>query len=223
MAQIALRGRGEIFSIYRVKNDLAIDTSKYNLSSKKDQELLYERVQERIESGEIDAISPSLQMRVLFQDDVIVEIEGEDFDLDTITLETQDLQELFANLEDIYDGEIIYLRREVGEGEFVFESEKEEINPGEVSLSYIDCSSYIDVLQEDINAILCDSINIDSLKIIDEEVEESEGYFDPVNVIDDLYVVRYDQESNLYLLERLSVGGTKLFDNECYVDDFDKN
>ncbi len=223
MAQIALRGRGEVFSIYRVRDDLAIDTSKYDLSSKKDQELLYERVLELIESGEIDAISPSLQMRILFKDDVVVEIEGEDFDLDTISLEAQDLQELFANLEDIYDGEIIYLRREVGEGEFVFENEKEELTAGEVTLSYIDCSNYANVLQEDINEVLCDSINIDSLKVIDDEVEESEGYFDPTNVIEDLYIVRYDQESNLYLLERLSVGGTKLFDSNCYVDDFDKN
>jgi len=223
MAQIALRGRGEVFSIYRIIKDFEVDTSKYDIGSKNDQEELYEKVEELVESGEIDAILPSFQMRILFKDELFIEVEDEEYEVDEVSLETQDLKELFSSFEDLQEGEIIYLRREVGEGEFVFESNKDDIKLNELSIAYIDCNNYEDILQEDINEILCDSINVDSLKVANSKLEEVEGYFNPSNTIDNLYIVKYDEEANLYLLKRLDAGGTKLFDSDCYVDDFDKN
>ncbi len=223
MAQLALRGRGEVFSIYRMVKDFELDTSKYDISSQSDQEALYEKVEELVESGEIDAVLPSMQMRILFKDELFVEVDDQEYGVDEVNLVTQDLKDLFASFEELQDGEIIYLRREIGEGEFVFESNSEKVNLEDVSLAYIDCGNYEDILQEDVNEILCDSINIDSLKVANGDIEEVEGYFNPSNTIDNLYIVKFDEEAELYLLKRLDEGGTKLFDSDCYVDDFDKN
>ncbi len=226
MAEIALRGRGEIISLYAVKKDFEIDTESYDLYSRADQEALYRKVEELVENGEIDAIMPSSQKRILFRDESVIAIDDTEYRLDDIVLKEERFEDFLNLLEERDECEIFYIQRLVGEGEFVYESEKEQLSLEDISLSYIDCNSYLeryDLVQEDTIESVCDSINIDSVDINGEELQESEGYFNPTVMIDELYIAKYNQEEGMYLLERLDVGGEKLAAAECYVDDFDKN
>ena len=226
MAEITLRGKGEMISIYSLKNDCEIDTESYDINSLADQETLYKRVEELAESGEIDAIMPSLQKRVLFRDDALLTIEDEEYSLDDVELKDENIEDFLELFESYEDNEIFYVRRIVGDGEFVFESEEDEVSIKDISLNYIDCTDYLniaDVVQEDIAETICDSIDIDSIDVKEQTLQESEGYFDPTVTIDELYIAKYNPEEDIFFLERLDVGGEKLVSADLYVDDFDKN
>lgn len=226
MAELTLNGRGEMISIYSLKNDFEIDTDSYDINSLADQEALYQRVEELVDSGEIDAIMPSLQKRILFRDDATLTIEDEEYNLDDVELKDENIEDFLELFESYEDNEIFFVRRIVGDGEFVFESEEDDISINDVSLNYIDCTDYldvVDVVQEDIVETVCDSIDIDSVDVKNQTLQESEGYFDPTVTIDELYIAKYNLEEDIFFLERLEVGGEKLVSADLYVDDFDKN
>ena len=226
MAEVALRGKGEIISLYSLKNDCEIEIDNYDLYSRADQEALYQKVVELVESGEIDAIMPSSQKRVLFRDEATIAIEDEEYTLDDILLKERSFEEFLSLLEESQESEIFYIQQLVGDGEFVYENEDDHISIDDISLSYIDCNSYLErynLIEEDILESLCDSIDIDSIDVNGQELSESEGYFNPTVTIDELYVTKYNEEEGSYFLERLDVGGERLASAECYVDDFDKN
>jgi len=226
MAEVTLSGRGEMISIYSLKNDFEIDSDSYDINSLADQEALYKRVEELVDSGEIDAIMPSLQKRILFRDDALLTIEDEEYSLDDVELKDENIEDFLELFESYEDNEIFFVRRIVGDGEFVFESEEDEISIDDVSLNYIDCADYldiVDVVQEDIVETVCDSIDIDSIDVKEQTLQESEGYFDPTVTIDELYIAKYNPEEDIFFLERLEVGGEKLVSADLYVDDFDKN
>jgi len=226
MAELALRGRGEIISLYALEQDCEIDTSSYDLYSLADQEALYSRVEELVESGEIDAMMPSMQKRILFRDEAVVAIDEQEYSFDDLLLNGENLEEFLNLLEKQEENMVFYIQRVVGEGEFIFESEEEELLRDKVVLKYIDCNSYrerFNLVQEDILETICDSIDIDSIDVDGNKLSESEGYFDPTVTIDELYIAKYNDVEGIYLLERLDVGGERVTSTDYYVDDFDKN
>ena len=224
MAQIILRGRGEVVSFYNLGEDLGLDIEDYNTGSQKGQEELYEAVKERIDSKEIDALSSILQMRLLYAGNMQVTIDNKSFEVEDLKLKNRDLQEIFTSIDTIKEGDVFYLQKRIGDGEFTFDVNCDNLTKEQVELSYIECSDdTLDVIKDDIQESLCDTVDIDKLSIKDSTIEEANSYFDATVIIDELYSAKFDKELKTYILERLNVGGERLIGTDCYVDDFEKN
>ncbi len=224
MAQIVLRGRGEVVSFYNLAEDLDFDINNYNTNSQNGQEELYEALKERIDSKEIDELASILQMRLLFAGNTEILLDENSFNTEDFKLKNRDLKEIFDSLDNINEGDIFYLQKRVGDGEFSFDVNIDNLTKEQVELSYIECSEdKLDVIKDDIQESLCDTIDIDKLSVKDAVIEEANSYFDATVIIDELYGAKFDKESQKYVLERLSVGGERLIGTDCYVDDFEKN
>ena len=224
MAQIILRGRGEVVSFYNLGEDLGLDIENYNTGSQRGQEELYEAVKERIDSKEIDALSSILQMRLLYAGNMQIIIDDNSFEVEDFKLKNRELQEIFASIDSIKEGDVFYLQKRVGDGEFTFDINCDNLTKEQVELSYIECSEdALNVIKDDIQESLCDTVDIENLSVKDGVIEESNSYFDATVIIDELYSAKFDKESQKYILERLSVGGERLIGTDCYVDDFEKN
>ncbi len=224
MAQIVLEGRGEFVAFYNLREDLGFNIANFNMASKKGQEELYEALKERIDSNEIESLSAIMQLRLLYADSLKVSIGGEYLRVDDCRLNNRKLEELNGFLNAIEEGDLFYLLRRVGDGEFCFETNSETVDSKSLELGYIECSEGQDsIITEDIIESLCDTIDIDSIDIKDTYLEESSAYFDANVIIDALYSARFDKESKSYILTRLEVGGERIVGTDCYVDDFAKN
>ena len=224
MAQIVIEGRGEYIAFYNLREDLGFDLTSFNMASKKGQEELYEALKERIDSNEIESLSAIMQLRLLYADSLQLSMERESFTIDDFRLSNRKLEELSELLNSIEEGDLFYLLRRVGDGEFTFETNSEAIDNESIKLGYIECTEGVDnIIIEDIIEGFCDTIDIDSIDIKDSFLEESSAYFDANIIIDTLYSARFDKESERYILTRLEVGGERIIGTDCYVDDFEKN
>ena len=224
MAQIVVEGRGEFVAFYNLREDLGFDLSGYNMASKKGQEELYEALKERIDSNEIESLSAIMQLRLLYADSIKISIENESFTLDEFKLKNRELGELSELLNSIEEGDLFYLLRRVGDGEFTFETNSDNVVQDGIELGYIECTEALDnIITDDIIESFCDTIDIDSMDIKDSFLEESSAYFDANVIIDALYSARFDKESESYILTRLEVGGERIIGTDCYIDDFEKN
>ena len=224
MAQIVLRGRGEVVSFYNLSEDLDFNINNYNTNSQNGQEELYEALKERIDSKEIDELASILQMRLLFAGNTEILIDENSFNIEDFKLKNRGLKEIFDSLDNINEGDIFYLQKRVGDGEFSFDVNCDNLAKEQVEFSYIECSDdALDVIKDDIQESLCDTVDIDKIFVKDAVIEEANSYFDATVIIDELYSAKFDKESQTYILERLSVGGERLIGTDCYVDDFEKN
>jgi len=224
MAQIVVEGRGEFVAFYNLREDLGFELSNYNTASKKGQEELYEALKERIDSNEIESLSAIIQLRLLYADDVKVSIENERFSIDVFKLKNRELKELNTLLDSIEEGDLFYLLRRVGDGEFTFETNSDRVENEGIGFGYIECVEALDnIITDDIIESFCDTIDIDSMDIKDTFLEESSAYFDANVIVDALYSARFDKESQSYILNRLEVGGERIIGTDCFIDDFEKN
>ncbi len=224
MAQIVLRGRGEVVSFYNLSEDLDFNINNYNTNSQNGQEELYEALKERIDSKEIDELASILQMRLLFAGNTEILIDENSFNIEDFKLKNRGLKEIFDSLDNINEGDIFYLQKRVGDGEFSFDVNCDNLAKEQVEFSYIECSDdALDVIKDDIQESLCDTVDIDKIFVKDAVIEEANSYFDATVIIDELYSAKFDKESQTYILERLSVGGERLIGTDCYIDDFEKN
>ena len=224
MAQIVIEGRGEFVAFYNLREDLGFNLSSFNIASKKGQEELYEALKERIDSNEIESLSAIMQLRLLYADSLKVSIGSESFGIDDFRLKNRKLGELSELLNSIEEGDLFYLLRRVGDGEFTFETNSETVDNESIELGYIECTEVLDnIITEDIIESFCDTIDIDSMDVKDAFLEEDSAYFDANVIVDALYSARFDKESETYILTRLEVGGERIIGTDCYVDDFEKN
>ncbi len=223
MAQIVFRGRGEIVGFYKLSDAVDLDISNYNTDSKKGQEELYEALKERIDSKEIEHLA-LIQKRLLYADNMQVLIDGNSYMAEDFKLKNENLQIIFNSVNSIEEGDIFYLQKRVGDGEFTFDVNCDNLTKEQVELGYIECTEdALNSIKDDIQESLCDSVDIDKTFIQDTIIEEANSYFDSTVIIDELYAAKFDKELNSYILERLNVGGERLIGTDCYVDDFEKN
>lgn len=224
MAQVVLQGRGEYVALYNLKEDLGFDLSNFNIASKKGQEELYEALKERIDSNEIESLSAIMQLRLLYADSINLQINRANFDLDSLKLQNREFNELNEVFTNVDDGDLFYLLRRIGDGEFVFESNTKDIYIEDLEIGYIECSQELEnIIYADMVETICDTIDLDSLEANGVTFNEDSSYFDATVIVDALYSARFDKESQSYILTRLEVGSERIIGTDCYIDDFEKN
>jgi hypothetical protein len=220
MAQLIIRGEIDNLNFYNLTtglSDLNPD-STYKISE------LYEVVTNLVESGELDALVSPQEIKMASLDNLEIELNQEYIDSSSLKLKNKDISSLI-DLSENEEGELYLLRHYKGDGEFSYEID-DTTTEKDLSFEYLDCSQdfdQFDVLRESYLASFCDTIVANSLKIDDEPLDFEDFIFEPQLVRDELYIVKKDTITGINFLEKLEVGGNRLFGTDCDIDDLERN
>jgi hypothetical protein len=221
MAQLIVRGEVDSISLYNLTTGL----QHLNINSNYKIEKLYEVVKNLLESGELDALILPDELKLISLENLDIELDEEPLDNSSLILKNSDL-EYMIDTSTYKEGMVFLIRHYRGDGEYIFEDIDDDFDINNLSFEYIDCAQELnqyDILRESYLENFCDSVLADSIKYKDEPLEFDEFIFDPQLVKDELYIVKKDPISNLNVLEKLDVGGNRLFGTDCDVDDFERN
>ena len=220
MAQLIVRGEIDNLNFYNLTTGL----KTLNPDSEYKIEEIYEVVTDLVESGELDALVSPQEIKMASLETLEIELDEQSLDNGSIKLTNGDLTNLL-DLSQNEEGELFLLRHYKGDGEFSYEVE-DDFDIKKLGFDYIDCSQnfdQFDILRESYLESFCDSIIADSIKYKEEPLEFDDFIFEPQLVKDELYIVKRDPVTNLNFLEKLDVGGNKLFGTDCDVDDLERN
>lgn len=228
MATITIKGAAKIVKIYNVtRMEIeGLDIEDVDLESKEDVKELFERVNEFVESAEVDAFEPPLVIEGVDPDDCCIKIDDTKCYSDEVTLKNYDITDLLAPIQNAQEGELFYIRSEEGDGLWDFESEGEIEDIASLSIGYLDCSIYFDqydILREGYLDVICDTVLPRTISYNDMKIEFQELFFTPVQVYGQLYVVKIDPISETKILQKVDFGGRMLMDTDFIVDDFEEN
>ena len=220
MSNIVLKGEIDYLNFYNVSTGLKTlnPNSEYKLQE------IYEVIQNLLESGELDAIISPQEIRLANLDEIEVQLDDNIVEEKNFKLLNKTIFNLI-DLENAKEGDIYLFRHYNGEAQIDYETEQ-DISLDEIEFDYINCSEEFDqydILRESYLETFCDSIVIDSAKYNGENLEIEDIVFDPQLVKDELYMVKIDIDTNIKVLEKLDIGGNKLFGTDFIVDDFEEN
>ena len=221
---VTVRGNAKTIKLYNLSVVDTIEMPNYDLSVQEDINELLTLANEMVESGEIDALTPPIELNILELEDAQLEIDEEAHDIESITLKNKALEDILEELQDAELGDIYYIYSLEGEGNWDIEVDSEDFTPSELKLSYIDCASYFDqfdILREGYLELLCDSVIPEELSLDNVSCELKDFYLDPTQEYGELYkVVKSDGAK---VLERIPNSGRVLAGTECNVDDLLEN
>ncbi len=222
MGEIVLRGKGETIAVYNLKEDAGFDAESFNLADKMGQKEFYEAVKERIDAKEFFSLTPLAKLQLIEADSLEAVIKDKTCSSDDLNLKPVKPDEILK-FENLKEGDILYIQRDIGEGEYIFETDS-DIDKDDLKLDYIECIEGAGtVLNEDFENIICDSVLIDKIEVQGGAVQESSTYF-KANITEDIfYLAKFDPEAETLLLERIDAGGERVVNTDCYIDDFEKN
>jgi len=221
MAQLIIRGEIDNLSFYNITTGV----KSLNPDSNYKIEELYEVVSNLLESGELDALLLPQELKLISVENLNIELNEEILDNSSLILKNSDLNSL-VDISIYEEGMVFLIRHYRGDGEYIFEDIEDDFDISSLGFEYIDCSQELDqydILRESYLESFCDSIIADSIKYRDEPLEFDEFIFDPQLVKDELYIVKRDPINGLNFLEKLDIGGNRLFGTDCDVDDFERN
>jgi len=220
MGQLIVRAEIDNLNFYNLTTGLDI----LNTDSTYKIEEIYEVVTNLVESGELDALVLPQEVKMASLDNLEIELDGENIDSSEVKLLNKDL-ELLVDLSENEEGELYLLRHYKGDGELSFEVD-DNLDIKKLSFDYLDCSEsfdQFDILRESYLSSFCDMVLADCIKYNSLELEFDDFIFEPQLVKDELYIVKKDTITGLNYLEKLDVGGNRLFGTDCDIDDFERN
>ena len=220
MAQIILRAKLDNLNFYNLTTGL----QTLNPDSTYKIEELYEVVTNLVESGELDALILPVELKMASLDSLDMEIDEKNIDISEVKLKNSDSINLI-DLTHNKEGEVYLLRHYKGDAEVTFNIE-ESFDIAKLALGYIDCSQnydQFDILRESYLESFCDSVVVDFVEYNEKKLEFDDFIFEPQLIKDELYIVKRDNISNTNYLEKLEVGGNRLFGTDCDIDNFDRN
>ena len=228
MRTIDVGGSASVIKLYNVTRleMEGVDLEDVDLASREDVAQLFELVNDFVETGEADAIEEPIEIRGADPDECVIKVEGKRLLPDEITLYNVKIDDLLAPIQDAEVGDIYYIRSMFGDGEWIIESDLDELDISKLGIGYTDCSLYFDqydVLREGYLELICDTILPEKIVYDGEAIFElAEFVFDPVQVWGQLYKVVEDP-AGVKVLQKIDYGGRMLAGTDFIVDDFDEN
>ncbi len=171
-----------------------------------------EQIDAFAESGELDVKSDILRYTLVNPEeiDTLMCEEGEEqreASLEEFILEHDTPQSIQDFIESASEGDVLYLRREIGKAHFEIaaQSEKED---AKITFGYFDCSGeydFYDLLDESYLDDVCDSLLPKQISVEDGEATLEVFDFEPQIVSGSLYKVKRDIDSGIKMLERIDM------------------
>ena len=228
MAVVSVKGAAKVLRVYNVSRMEieGLDISEFDLESAEDVRELFELVNDFVETGEVEAFEPPVELNGVDPDECTIEIDGKRYTTDEVTLWNENIMDLLSNIQEAEVGDLFYIRSMEGDGLWDIDSDAEEIDPSKLAIGYVDCSvmfDQYDVLREGYLDFICDTILPEHMKYEDAMFELKDFVFFPVQVYGQLYVVVKDPVEDVKLLQKVDFGGRLLAGTDFIVDDFEAN
>jgi len=223
---IHIEGEASRLTLSNLRNLEGAELEPADLNDAEDLREVMEQIEAYAQSGELDLATEVRSFTVLPTDGITIEKEGEEgeedtpLSLDDIELHTLSLDPVAELMEEALEGDLIYLRREHGPGEWRFCFDPEELS-GKCTLDYFDCARFelddYELLREAYYDYLCDMIVPESLRIADRPATVEYSLFEPRLVYGELYRV-VEKESGKEL-ERVEIPGHYFLAEEVEIDE----
>ncbi len=228
MGVISIKGAAKVVRLYNVTRMEVegLDVEDYDLESKEDVRELFERVTEFVETGEVEAFEPPLELQGVDPEECTIKVAEKTIYPDEITLKNQSIVDLLQEIQESEEGEVYYIQSLEGDGLWDIDAEEENIDPSTLSIGYVDCSvlfDQYDILREGYLDVICDTILPPTIKAGDIAMEVEDFVFHPVQVYAQLYEVKSDPVTGVKILQKVDFGGRFLAGADFLVDDFEEN
>ena len=228
MSDITIKGKAKVIKIYNVSRMEieGLDISEIDLESKEDVRELFELVNDFVDSGEVDAYEPPIEIEGVDPDECVIEIDQKRYYSDELQLKNSPIMDLLASIQESEENELFYIRSFEGDGVWDFEADMERLEKKSVSIEYVDCSLFFDqydILREGYLDLICDTLLPRTLSVDKAVVEISEFIFHPQQVYGQLYISKKDPVADIMILQKVDFGGRSLVDADFNVDDFEEN
>jgi len=202
------------------------DLNPDDLNEREDIREVMEQVEAYAQSGELDLATEVESFTVLPTDDISLEEEAEEkvtpLTLDRFELKTRSLNPVAALIANARSGDVIYLRREHGPGEWRLCYDPDEVN-GEYRLDYFDCTRFdlddYQLISESYFDHLCDTLVPQTMAIDDTPTTLESFLFEPRIVYGELYRVTENPTTETKLLERIAIPGHYFLAEEVESDE----
>ena len=228
MGDIVVRGAAKIIKVYNVSRMEieGLDISEIDLDSREDVRELFELVNDFVDTGEVDAYEPPIEIEGVDADECSISVGDKIYYSDEIVLKNSNIVELLSAVQECEEGEVFYIRSYEGDGIWEFDVDAEDVDASKISIGYVDCSvlfDQYDVLREGYLEIICDTLLPKSLSYDSAAVELSEFTFHPQQLFGQLYIAKKDPIADIMILQKVDFGGRSLVDADINVDDFEEN
>ncbi len=228
MGIISVKGAAKVVRLYNVTimQIEGLDVEDYDLESREDVRELFERVTEFVETGEVEAFEPPIELQGVDPEECTIKVGEKTLYPDEITLKNQNIIDLLPQIQESEDGEIYYIQSLEGDGLWDIDAEDENIDPSKLTIGYVDCSvlfDQYDILREGYLDVICDTILPPTIEAGDIVTEVEDFVFHPVQVYAQLYEVKTDPITGVKILQKVDFGGRFLAGADFLVDDFEEN
>ncbi len=228
MAAVSIKGAAKVIRIYNVSRMEieGLDVSEYDLTSAEDVKELFEIVNDFIETGEVEAFEPPIEINGVDPDECTIEIDKKRYTSDEVTLHNENILELLRSVQEAEVGDLFFIKSFEGEGLWDFESDLTTLEPQKLGIGYVDCSvmfDQYDILREGYLDVICDTLLPEHLFYDGAMFTLSDFVFHPAQVYGQLYVVKEDALGEVKLLQKVDFGGRLLAGTDFIVDDFEAN
>ena len=203
-----------------------LDIAEVDLDSKEDVRELFELVNDFVESGEVDAFEPPVEIEGVDADECSVAVGDQKYYSDELQLQNSDILQLLSSIQECEEGEVFYIRSYEGDGVWEFDVDAENIDGRKVKIGYVDCSilfDQYDILREGYLDLICDTLLPRTIAYEDASIELSEFNFHPQQVFGQLYIAKKDPIADIMVLQKVDFGGRSLVGADMNVDDFEEN
>ena len=228
MSDITIKGAAKVIKIYNVSRMEieGLDISEVDLESKEDVKELFELVNDFVDTGEIDAFEPPIEIEGVDPDECVIEVNQKRYYSDELQLKNSPIMDLLAPIQESEEGELFYIRSFEGDGVWDFDADTSDLQDKNLSIEYVDCSvlfDQYDILREGYLDLICDTLLPRTLNIEAVALEVSDFVFHPQQVYGQLYIAKKDPVADIMVLQKVDFGGRSLVDADFNVDDFEEN
>ncbi len=171
-----------------------------------------EQIDAFAESGELDVKSDVLRYTLVNPEEIdslVCEEDGKqrEASLEEFVLEYDTPQSIQDFIERTKEGDVVYLRKEIGKAHFEIAAQSEQ-EDAKITFGYFDCSGeydFYDLLDESYLDEVCDSLLPKQVSVEEGEAVVEVFDFEPQIVSGSLYKVKTDIDSGIKMLERIEM------------------
>ncbi len=202
------------------------DLNPDDLNEAEDVREVMEQVEAYAQSYELDLATEVQSFTVLPTDGIELEEEAEEettpLTLDRFELKTRSLNPVVELIASARSGDVIYLRREHGLGEWRLCYDPDEVS-GEYRLDYFDCARFdlddYQLISESYFDHLCDTLIPQTMAVGETPATLEYSLFEPRIVYGELYRVMAHPTTGTKLLERVAIPGHYFLAEEVESDE----
>lgn len=226
-ARLYLEGEVSLITLSNLHGIEGLDFEGEDIKDEEDIKTLFERIDAFAESGELNLATDVRRFKVMPPEGIVYlglkveEKEEKEKSLDAFELKNESFDALKSLLSHAEAGDLIYLRREQGRGNWTFSFEcGDEMET--MRFAYFDCSGTIDqydLLTESYYDVLCDTILPETLTVGESKAQVENFDIEPQIVYGELYKVVEDPETWDKHLIRLKVPGFYFLDKTRAIDE----